>query len=214
MSTCIVVGAGEGVSGAVARRFAADGFSVGLVTRDSGKLERLAGTIGPGVEVAVADAGDAGAVTSALAELQAATGPCDVLVYNAARATPGAAHDVTAADLAASLAVDVVGAVAATEAVLPAMLERRAGTLLFTGGGLALSPAAALGALSVGKAALRAWALALHADLAPLGVHAATVTIAGFVAPGTRFDPDAIAEEYAALHTQAPADWEAERVVR
>jgi short-subunit dehydrogenase len=94
------------------------------------------------------------------------------------------------------------------------MLERRAGTLLFTGGGLALAPSSAAAALSVGKAALRAWVLALHDALSEHGVHATTVTIAGTVRPGTHFDPDRIADTYWQQHNQLRADWQAEVVYR
>ena len=88
------------------------------------------------------------------------------------------------------------------------------GTLLFTGGGLALYPeyGAGVSSLAAGKAGLRAFAFALAKELAPEGIHVATVTIAGTVKPGTAFDPDRIAEEYWALHAQPADSWSVERV--
>lgn len=212
LSSCIVVGAGDGIGAAVARRFATEGFHLGLVARDEARLRRLADALGPSASIATADVADTKGLTAALADLQAADGPAEVLVYNAAMATPGPAGDVTPQQLSGALDVNVIGAVTATRAVLASMRERQSGTLLFTGGGLALQPAGALAALSVGKAAIRAWALALHQDLAPQGVHAATVTVAGLVASGTRFDPDAIADWYWRMHVQPPEDWQAEHV--
>ena len=59
-----------------------------------------------------------------------------------------------------------------------------------------------MASLGVGKAAIRNLAFSLFADLKDSGVHAATVTICGMVAPGTAFDPDRIANAYWQLHTQ------------
>jgi hypothetical protein len=60
--------------------------------------------------------------------------------------------------------------------------------------------------MSVGKAALRAYVLALFEDQCPSGVHAATVTIVGNIGePG--FEPDTIARRYLELHQQAQEEW-------
>jgi NAD(P)-dependent dehydrogenase (short-subunit alcohol dehydrogenase family) len=93
------------------------------------------------------------------------------------------------------------------------MRRRGRGTLLFTGGGLALGPKPGLAAAAMGKAALRSLALSLAAELAPEGIHAATVTIRGFVQPGTPLSPGTVAEVFWELHRQDPAHWEAERTV-
>jgi NAD(P)-dependent dehydrogenase (short-subunit alcohol dehydrogenase family) len=83
------------------------------------------------------------------------------------------------------------------------------GTILFTGGGLALDPSGWLPAasLAIGKAGLRSLALTLHAELAPIGIHAATVTIAGQIQPGTAFAPESIAEAFWALHVEPPGQF-------
>ena len=64
--------------------------------------------------------------------------------------------------------------------------------------------------LSLGKAGVRALTELLARAYEPAGVHVATVTVAGAVAPGTAFDPDDIAEEYWRLHTQPAGSWERE----
>jgi NAD(P)-dependent dehydrogenase (short-subunit alcohol dehydrogenase family) len=99
-----------------------------------------------------------------------------------------------------------VGALAATQAVWPAMREAGRGTVLWTGGGLALAPqyGAAVPALTAAKSALRGLAFAAAPELAASGVRLATITIAGVVAPGGPFDPDRIAEAFWAAHA-APA---------
>ena len=206
---CVVIGFGPGLGAAIARRFAAEGFGVTGLARDP---ERHAGLAGPNINLATADAGDPSSLAAALA------GGAEVLVYNAYRASiamPGPSA-LAPADLAADLAVNVTGALAAVRAVLPGMRAAGRGSLLLTGGGLALSPTNWLPAasLAVGKAGLRSLALTLHAELAPEGIHAATVTVDGPVAAGTPFDPDRIAETFWQLHRDPPGAFRAEVIFR
>lgn len=208
-----IVGMGPGVSAAVARRFGGEGYAIGAVARDGAKLERqLAALHDAGLQAvgATADAGDIGSLRAALARLQAALGDAGVLVYNAAGATHRALAVVSAEQFAADLAVTITGAFAAAQFVLPSMRTRRAGTLLLTGGGFAFEPIASMASLGVGKAGVRNLAFSLHADLKDSGIHAATVTICGTVAPGTPFDPELIAESYWQLHAQPAGSFERE----
>jgi NAD(P)-dependent dehydrogenase (short-subunit alcohol dehydrogenase family) len=206
---CVVVGFGPGIGAAVARRFAEGGFEVLGLCRDPARHAALAGT---GVTLRAADAGDPASLASALPPDAA------VLVYNAYRAsfvTPGPSA-LAPADLAADFAVNVTGALVAAQAVLPGMRAAGRGSILFTGGGLALDPTGWLPAasLAVGKAALRSLALTLHAELAPSGIHAGTVTIAGAVAPGTAFDPTRIAEAFWDLHVDPAGAFRPEIIFR
>jgi hypothetical protein len=59
---------------------------------------------------------------------------------------------------------------------------------------------------------VRALTELLAKEYGPAGVHVATVTVAGAVAPGTAYDPDDIAERYWQLHAQPPEAWEREVV--
>ena len=88
--------------------------------------------------------------------------------------------------------VNVAAAFAATQTVMAGMRQRGHGTVLFTGGGLALDPTGWLDAssLAIGKAGLRSLALTLNTELAPSRVHVGTVTIAGMIRPGTAFAPE------------------------
>jgi NAD(P)-dependent dehydrogenase (short-subunit alcohol dehydrogenase family) len=201
----LIVGMGPGVSAAVARRFAREGYAVGAVARSAAKLEaHLAALRGSGFTVAgaTADAADMASLRRALAALQAELGEASVLVYNAAGMTYQPLGTLSPEQFAADLAVSVVGAFTAVQQVAPAMRARRSGTIVLTGGGFAFEPMPALASLGVGKAALRNLAFSLHADLKDSGVHAATVTICGNVAAGTAFDPDRIADAYWQLHMQ------------
>jgi hypothetical protein len=66
--------------------------------------------------------------------------------------------------------------------------------------------------LSLGKAGVRALVTLLDKQYGPAGLHVATVTVDGPVAPGTAFDPDDIAEHYWRLHTQPRQAWQREIV--
>jgi short-subunit dehydrogenase len=110
------------------------------------------------------------------------------------------------------LTVNITGAKIAADTVLPLLRECR-GSLLFTGGGLALAPSADYTALSVGKAGLRTFAQALYEDQRGSGVHVSSVTIAGYIGSGEpRFEPDTIARAYLHLHHQTEDQWQAELV--
>jgi len=98
--------------------------------------------------------------------------------------------------------------------VLDGMMEAGHGTILLTGGGLALAPLADLASLSIGKAAVRSLAFSLAEELEPAGIHVATVTICGFVQEGTHFSPDRIAAEFWRLHQQSPGQFETEIAYR
>lgn len=206
---CAVVGFGPGIGAAVARRFAAGGFDVIGLARDPAQHASLSTDR---IRLAMADAGE----PESLAAIVPAN--TQVLVYNAYRMTLAASgpSTLTPAVLMKDFAVNVAGAMAATQAVLPGMRRAGRGTILFTGGGLALDPTGWLPAasLAVGKAGMRSLALSLHAELGPEGLHAATVTVAGTVVPGTAFDPDRIAEAYWALHQDPPGAFRAEIIFR
>ncbi|CAA9278022.1 MAG: hypothetical protein AVDCRST_MAG27-3546 [uncultured Craurococcus sp.] len=206
---CVVVGYGPGVGAAVAQRFAAGGFEVVGLARDPSRHAALAG---PGISLRGADAADPQALAAALPAETA------VLVYNAYRASftmPGPSALVPA-ELQADFAVNVAGALIAAQAVLPGMRAAGRGSILFTGGGLALDPIEWLPAasLAIGKAGLRSLAMTLHAELAPAGIHAGTVTIAGTVAPGTPFAPERVASAFWDLHADPPGAFRSELIFR
>lgn len=213
----IVVGAGPGLGTAVAERFAAERHPVGLTARRADALQEAAGRVraagAPAVATAPADAGDDVSLRTAIERLVHELGEPQILVYNAAvrRRTPPTS--VGSQALLDDLRVDVGGAALAVAMVVPAMLAREGGTVILTGGGVAVAPVASETTLSVGKAALRAYALALADELRDSSVHAATVTIRGVIGSGNGpFDPAAIAERYWELHVQ-PRDARDDEVV-
>lgn len=215
--TVTIVGMGPGISAAIARRFGKEGYAVaGIARRADALREQIDALKATGVEASglVADSADYAALVEALGKIGAASGSIDVLVYNAAGVRYKPLAQLSADEFSADLRVSVGGALAAAQAVLPAMRARGAGTLLFTGGGFAFEPMPALASLGVGKAAIRNLAFSMYAELKDLGIHAATVTVAGVVKPGTPFDPERIAEAYWGLHSQPKGAFERELVFK
>lgn len=204
---CVVVGYGAGVGHGIATAFAHQGSDLLLLGRSPERHAALLAELqqlGVAVTTAAVDAGDPAALAAALA-LPPGEGPL-VLAYNAVVPTLGPPSSLTPSRLAADLQVDVVGALAAAQALLPA-LRRRGGALLFTGGGFAHHPLAATASIGIGKAALRALVLTLAQELAPeapqLGV--GMVTIMGQVVPAGPFDPQRIGEAFVALQQRLAA---------
>lgn len=213
----IIIGYGPGVSGAVAEAFAKEGYPLALIARDTAKLDAAVTAFhasGIAARGFAADAGHATALTTALDAARDAFGDAEVLVYNAALWRPGPVLATTPESFDADFQLCVTGALVAARALAPAMIAAGRGTLLFTGGGLALYPSPQAPSLSVGKAGIRALALMLAAELAPSGIRVGTVTIAGEVAAGTPFAPEKIADAFLALHRSPPDPATAEVVFR
>jgi short-subunit dehydrogenase len=206
---CTIVGMGRGISNAVARRFAREGFRIGMISRDAGGLREFENEI-PGARGIVADAGDEAALRAGVRDL----GPARVLVYNASAGHAGPPSQLNTADALADFRVNILGVLAAVQEIAPAMRDAGSGTIFITGGGLALSPMATLASLSLGKAAQRNLAFSLGEELEPAGIHVATITVCGFVRPGTRFAAANIAEEFWRLHAQPIGHFEREVVIK
>jgi NAD(P)-dependent dehydrogenase (short-subunit alcohol dehydrogenase family) len=214
---CIVAAIGPGMGLAIAQRFAREGFDLAVIGRsapaDPAILDALAAHGGV-VRSYAADLSDPKSVAGVMAEMKSALGAADVLVYNGGVWNEGPPLAQAADAFHRDLHLCVTGTYVCAQAVVPDMKAKGGGAILFTGGGLALNPQYGTGVLSLvaGKSALRGLGLALHEALKPDNIHVAQVTIAGTVAPGTAFDPNAIAEAYWSLYVQPRDAWTAERV--
>jgi len=214
---CTIIGAGPGISLSVARRFALEGFSIALIARRPENIERYAQQLNATGAFAKAYAADATAFDSikkTFRNIHREIGYTDVLVYNAVVGREASPSALDPEKLIQDFRVNVAGALAAAQLVIPHMKKQKQGTILFTGGGLSLEPYHPYASLAVGKAGIRNLAFSMADELAPAGIHVATVTIAGLVKPGTHFDPDKIAEEYWKLHTQKPDRFAKEIIYR
>jgi NAD(P)-dependent dehydrogenase (short-subunit alcohol dehydrogenase family) len=213
MPGAVIIGAGPGIGRSVARRFAREGLPVALVGRSGAAVRAVAEAVTPlGVRAVplTADCTDEVALRAPLDAAADQLGLPDVVVYNAAIIQADSVGDLTARAQLDAWAVNVVGALTAAAHVLPGMARRGSGSFIVTGG--MPEPKPRYVSLSLGKAGVRTLVALLDQQYGASGVHVATVTVDGAVAPGTAFDPDTIAEHYWRLHTQPRTRWEREVV--
>ena len=173
-----------------------------------------------------ADASEAGSVSAAFSRLRTELGPPEVLVYNAGAFAMGGILELDVATFESAGKVGCLGGFLSAREVLPAMLERGRGTLLFTGATASLRGSARFAGLAVGKFGLRALAQSMAREFGPRGIHVAHVIIDGQIdtarvramMPGREASsllaPDAIAESYWQLHQQHPSAWTQELDLR
>ena len=143
MRTFLSIGSGPGMGLATAERFAQEGFRVILSARNADKTRDLAEQLkakGFKAEARTVDTSDPSSVAALIDGVERDYGAIDVLHYNAASMRRATLADQPRDTFVSDLAVNIGGALAATQAVAQKMLERRSGTILLTGGGLALLP--------------------------------------------------------------------------
>ena len=210
MSGAVVIGAGPGIGRAVASRFAREGMPVALVARSAATVAATAAELGSPALQLTADVTNETALRAAFDTAIDELGVPDVVVYNAAVVQQDSLGQLSASGHLDAWAVNVVGAITAAGHVLPTMAARGGGSFLVTGG--MPEPKPDYVSLSLGKAGVRTLVELLDMRYGPAGVHVATVTVAGAVAPGSAFDPDDIAEHYWTLHSQSKGDWVRELV--
>ena len=176
----LVTGASGGIGQALARTFCAHGADLVLSGRRGELLASLATELA--AESVVADLAD----RDDLDRLVAVAGELDVLVANAALPGSGLLVRLTQAQIDATLEVNLRAPIALARAVLPGMLERGSGHLVFISSlaGKAASPAASL--YNATKFGLRGFALGVREDLHGSGV-SASVILPGFVSDAGMF---------------------------
>lgn len=195
--TIVVCGYGVGISDAVARRFAKEGFGVAIVARNAERLSAAVKKLSAekiDVKGFVCDVGDVDAVKKLIADVRSSLGPIKVLHWNAYSGGAGDLKTAAADELRSVLNVTVHGLVAAAQAALPD-LKAQNGALLVTGGGFAFyDPAVDAAAtqwgaqgLAIGKAAQHKAVGLLGKSLQSDGVYVGEVVVTGLV-KGTAFD--------------------------
>lgn len=215
---CCIIGAGPGIGQALALAFGHEGCNVSLLSRHPEQQEaaraELRAKTGREMRGYAADAGSEASLRAALGHARKDLGDIEVLIYNAALAQRGRPTTLSSERLLAEFQANVSGALVAAKTVAGPMREKKRGSILFTGGGFAYEPSADYASLSLGKAALRSLSYTLAQELGADGIHVATVTVYGFVQPGTQFDPHRIAQAYIALHRQPKGHFDLEKVYK
>ncbi|OXM71951.1 MULTISPECIES: SDR family NAD(P)-dependent oxidoreductase [Amycolatopsis] len=182
MQTLAIFGAGPGMGLATARRFGKEGYQVALVARRADRLSSFVETLaaeGVAARAFPADLNDLDGHARLLADI----GPVDVAVINGSLdlALLKPVRDLDVETLRAAVESVVLAPLSLTRLLLPGMLERGSGTLLYGFGSSAKNPEPMLAGAGAAQAALRNYVLALHADLAGTGVSAAAITIGSLI---------------------------------
>jgi NAD(P)-dependent dehydrogenase (short-subunit alcohol dehydrogenase family) len=216
-----VIGVGPGLGAALARRFAKD-YAVALVARGEEKLTEFAREISAAGGVAVvvsADVSKEQEITTAFERIRHELGDTDVLLYNAAMRPFGALMDTKPSTFENTWRVGAFGAFLAAQQVVPAMLQKRRGVILFTGATAGVKPFGTSAAFGPAKFAMRGLAYVMARDLGPKGIHVAWINIDGAIdTPFIRqrfpqikdedmLKPSAIADTYWHLAHQDPSAW-------
>ncbi len=211
MTTIAIVGAGPGLGAAVARRFGAEGFSVGLISRSQERADGLAAQLtaeGVTSQGFAADVRDPAGLARTLERVTEALGPIEVLQYSPLpqKDFMRPILETTPADLVGPVEFSIYGPVAATHQVIPGMRHLPGddrGTIIFVNGGTALVPRAHLTGTSIAFAGETAFAELLHETLAPDGIHVCQLVIGGSIEPGhPEKDPPKLAEVVWDLHAK------------
>ena len=213
--TVLIVGAGSGLSAALARRFASTGAQVALAARTAGKLRELEQQLG--AHAFACDAASRPAVEALFDDVAHAFGDPDVVIYNAGQRVRGPLLELDPDAVGRSLTVTAFGGFLVGQAAARRMLRRGSGTILFTGASASVKGYAQSAPFAMGKFALRGLAQSMARELAPLGIHVAHVVIDGAIRPAghsgdparpdAMLEPDAIAETYFQLVQQPRSAW-------
>jgi len=222
----LVVGAGDATGGAIARRFAREGFIACVTRRHADKLQPLVERIerdGGRAHGFGSDARDEAQVSELVARIEREIAPIEVAVFNIGA---NVRFDVTETTERVYRKVWEMGALAGFlmgREVAKVMVPRGRGTILFTGATASLRGGAGFAAFAGAKHALRALAQTMARELAPQGIHVAHIVIDGAI--DTEFirenfperyalkerdgilNPDAIADNYWLLHQQHRSAW-------
>ncbi|WP_458098215.1 SDR family oxidoreductase [Roseomonas sp. WA12] len=205
-----IVGAGPGIGAATADRFGREGWTIIAGARNSTRLEAFVsaisanGIIAHGVEV---DARNPTTLRAAMIEADRLAGGLGAVMFNAAIVRQQNLLDMTDDEIDSDIATNVAGGLHTIRTAVE-LFGAHGGTILVTGGGLALTPHPSYTVLGASKAALRNAVQALSQDLAARKIHIAIATVATSVAPNS---PEArgVAETFWTLATNPSAGWEA-----
>lgn len=213
-AVALVTGASSGIGAATAVELARRGATVAGVAR---RQQELAETIehcrrhAPGSFGIVADLSSAAGCARAVDAARERLGDVDIVVNNAGAPMRRHPLDISATDLEALLQLNLMAAVRITTALLPAMVERRRGSIVNVTSIAGVIPTPRESAYGASKAALHHWSHVLAVDLAGTGVHIGTLSPGPIDTPiwdageapssyeGRKYPPEAVARGIARM---------------
>jgi len=213
--TALIVGVGSGLSASLARLFAKNGMKVALAARRAANLSALAQETG--AKAFAYDSTDKGQVAKLFADVEAALGTPDVVVYNASYRTRGPFVELVPDEVAKSIAVTAFGGFLVAQEAAKRMVPKGHGAILLTGASASVKGYAQSAPFAMGKFALRGMAQSMARELQLQGIHVAHIVVDGGIAserrpnppdkPDSMLDPDAIAQSYLHLLQQPRSAW-------
>ena len=222
----LVVGAGDATGGAIARRFAREGFVACITRRTEEKLAALLGRIrsdGGEAHGFGSDARKEEEVIELVARIERDIAPIEVAVFNVGGNVHFGITETTAQVYRKVWEMGCFAGFLVGREVAKVMLPRKQGTMLFTGATASLRGSAGFAAFAGAKHGLRSLAQSMARELGPQGIHVAHIVIDGAIdtpfiaerfperyalkAQDGILSPDAIAENYWQLHRQHRSAW-------
>lgn len=174
----LVAGASSGIGAATALELASRGFPVALGARRVEKCQELVDKIRADGGEAVAvhlDVTDPDSVKTCVEQAVSELGEIEVLVAGAGDTYFGKLADISTEQFESQIQIHLVGANRVASAVLPGMIERRRGDLIFVGSDVALRQRPHMGAYGAAKAGLVAMVTNYQMELEGTGVRASIV---------------------------------------
>ena len=211
----LIVGTGAGLSASLARVFAKAGMQVAVAARRADNIAALAKETGG--KAFACDATDRGQVAKLFADIEAAGGAPDVVVYNASYRTRGPFVELDPVEVERALMVTTYGGFLVAQEAAKRMVPHKHGTIMLTGASAGVKGYPQSAPFAMGKFALRGMAQSMARELQPQGIHVVHVVVDGGILsprrpnppdkPDSMLDPDAIAQSYLDLLRQHRSAW-------
>lgn len=232
----LVIGAGDYIGAAIARRFARGGFTVCLGRRNGDKLAPLVAEIeadGGTARGYRMDARDEDSVTEVFARVEADVGPIEIVIFNVGGNVKFPLRDTTARVFRKVWEMACFAGFLCGREAANYMVPRGRGSIFFTGATASLRGASGFAAFAAGKFGLRALAQSMARELGPQNIHVAHLVIdagvdTAFVRelwikrgqdpdkmpPDSLMNPESVAEAYWTLYNQPRDGWTFEMDIR
>jgi NAD(P)-dependent dehydrogenase (short-subunit alcohol dehydrogenase family) len=178
---CVVVGVGEGLGAALARRFAAR-YKIALIARSPEVISKTADEIRAAGRIALPLQSDATVreqIAAAYERITRELGPVEILIYNGGRRPLGRLMETSPEVFENTWRLHTLGAFLWAQQVVPAMLSRGSGCILITGATAGIRPWPNSAAFAPAKFAVRGLAQVMARDLHPQGVHVGYINVDG-----------------------------------
>ncbi len=189
----LVVGAGDATGGAIAKRFAQEGFVACVTRRSADKLEPLVNGIraeGGEAHGFACDARKEDDVIALIEQIENQIGPIEAFVFNIGANVPCSILEETARKYFKIWEMACFSGFLNAREVAKRMVKRQRGTILFTGATAGLRGASGFAAFAGAKHGIRALAQSMARELGPLNIHVAHVVVDGAI------DTDFIRENF------------------